>query len=256
MAILNVAHACRILLNLHLNLLKRSNKSMIDMNLIREKPDFVKAQIAKLQDESAVARIDAILRLDQSRRTLLSETETLQAERNKLNKVMGRFRGNKQLTPGAQTSAAEQAVQAIEAKDYVRALDLLTNPPATESEGDTKAALDKLTNALRMMGERVETLNKEIEQVEAELQENMLWIPNLPHESVKFGLSDAENIVFPHEGELRQFDFTPKPHWDLGPELDIIDFDRGVKLAGTRFYVLKGVGAKLQRALISFYLDY
>jgi seryl-tRNA synthetase len=168
---------------------------------------------------------------------------------------MGRFRGNKQIAPGAQADAALGAVSAIEAKDFARALDLLTNPPNTNSQTEPKPALDRLANALRGMGERVDALNKEVEAVGAELQENMLWIPNLPHESVKVGVSDAENIIFPHEGELRQFDFTPKPHWDLGPELDIIDFDRGVKLAGTRFYVLKGLGAKLQRALISFYLD-
>ncbi|MEP7285432.1 MAG: serine--tRNA ligase [Chloroflexota bacterium] len=229
---------------------------MIDIALIREKPDWVKAQIVTLQDESAVARIDAIVTLDQTRRTLLTEAETLQAERNKLNKAMGRFRGNKQLSSGAQGYAAQAVIAAIAAKDYPRALDLLTNPPTTDqADGDSKQSLDQLTDTLRGMGERVETLNKEIEQVEADLQENMLWIPNLPHPSVKVGVSDAENIVFPHEGDIRQFDFTPKPHWELGPALDIIDFDRGVKLSGSRFYVLKGMGARLQRALISLYLD-
>jgi len=229
---------------------------MLDIALIREKPDWVKAQIAKLQDEPAVARIDSIVALDQKRRALLTETETLQAERNKLNKAMGRFRGNQQLAPAAQTQAALQVVAAIEGKDYARALDLLTNPPADgQSSADNKQALDQLAAALRGMGDRVETLNKEITAVDAELTENMLWIPNLPHESVTVGVSDAENILYPHEGEIRQFDFAPKPHWELGPALDIIDFDRGVKLSGTRFYVLKGLGARLQRALVSFYLD-
>jgi seryl-tRNA synthetase len=229
---------------------------MLDIALIREKPEWVKEQIAKLQDEPAVARIDTIVALDKRRRALLAETETLQAERNRLNKAMGRFRGNKQLAPAAQIHAARQAVAAINAREFERALDLLANPPADgKADGDPKAALDDLANALRSMGHQVETLGKEIEQVEAELNENMLWIPNLPHESVRVGASDAENIIYPHEGEIRQFDFTPKPHWELGPALDIIDFDRGVKLAGTRFYVLKGMGARLQRALIAFYLD-
>jgi seryl-tRNA synthetase len=229
---------------------------MLDMALIREKPDWVKEQIAKLQDETAVARIDTIVALDKRRRALLAETETLQAERNRLNKAMGRFRGNKQLAPAAQVHAAQQAVAAISAREFERALDLLANPPADgKADGDPKAALDDLANALRGIGDQVEALGKEIEQVEAELNENMLWIPNLPHESVRVGVSDAENIIYPHEGEIRQFDFTPKPHWELGPALDIIDFDRGVKLAGTRFYVLKGMGARLQRALIAFYLD-
>ncbi len=231
---------------------------MIDINLIREKPAWVKDQLSKLQDDLAIARIDKILELDKRRRALLTETETLQAERNKLNKAMGRFRGNKQLSPDTQAQVALQAVEAIGAKEYGRALDLLTNPPV-DGHGkpavDSKQALEQLTTALRALGDRTDALNKEIEQVDAERQENLLWIPNLPHESVKVGASDAENIVHPPEGEMRQFDFTPRPHWDLGPELDIIDFDRGVKLAGTRFYVLKGLGARLQRALISFYLD-
>src|SRR5579859_4312662 len=229
---------------------------MIDINLIREKPGWVKEQIAKLQDEPAVKRIDTIVALDQRRRALLNESESLQSWRNRLNKSMGRFRSNKQLSPDAQAGVAEQIVKAIAARDYERALDLLTNSP-TDLHGtsDPKSALDSLASALRGIGEQVDILNKEIEQIEAELRENMLWIPNLPHPSVKVGVSDAENIIYPHEGELRQFDFTPRAHWDLGPDLDIIDFDRGVKLAGTRFYVLKGLGARLQRALISFYLD-
>ncbi len=229
---------------------------MIDIALIREKPEWVKTQIGKLQDEPAVARVDTIVTLDKRRRALLAESETLQSERNKLNKAMGRFRGNKQLPSSAMAGVAMQVVAAIAAGDTARALDLLTNPPTGgQATIDLKQALDELTDALRGMGDRVEDLGKTIEQVEAELQENMLWIPNLPHESVRVGVSDAENIIFPHEGELRTFDFTPKPHWELGPALDIIDFDRGAKLAGTRFYVLKGLGARLQRALISFYLD-
>src|SRR5689334_17578657 len=102
---------------------------MIDIALIREKPDWVKQQIARLQDEPAVARIDAIVALDQTRRTLLTEAETLQSVRNKLNKAMGSFRGNKKLPPSAQVAAAQQAVNAIDAKDYDKALDILSNPP-------------------------------------------------------------------------------------------------------------------------------
>src|SRR5689334_7412110 len=176
---------------------------MLDINLIREKPEWVKEQIAKLQDESAVVRIDRILDLDKEWRALLAEKETLQAERNKLNKAVGRFRGNKQLSPGVQAQAADQAVEAIAARDYARALDLLTNPPANgKVDGDSKQALDRLSRALGSLGERVSTLDKEIARIEAERQENMLWIPNLPHESVKVGVSDAENIAYPHEGEI------------------------------------------------------
>ena len=229
---------------------------MIDIALIREKPEWVKAQIAKLQDEPAIARIDAIVTLDQKRRALLTESETLQSWRNKLNAAMGRFRGDKNTSATTKAQAAQAAAAAISAKDFACALELLSSPPTVEkSDTELDLALAQLSDALRSMGENIEAIRKETEQIEVELRENELWIPNLPHESVKVGASDAENITYPHEGELRKFDFTPKAHWDLGPELDIIDFDRGVKLSGTRFYVLKGAGARLQRALISFYLD-
>ncbi|MBX3085156.1 MAG: serine--tRNA ligase [Anaerolineae bacterium] len=229
---------------------------MIDITLIREKPDWVKAELKKRFDESAVARVDTILALDKQRRALLLESETLQAERNKLNRAMGRFRGNKTLGKEVMNGIAARIVTAIQNKQYETALDLMTNPPADADGEDMEGALDRLTETLRGMGERVEVLNKELEGVDADLKENHLWIPNLLQPTVKVGASSEENTILPPEGEPRQFDFTPKPHWELGPALDVIDFERGVKLSGTRFYILKGMGARLQRALINLCLDY
>jgi seryl-tRNA synthetase len=91
--------------------------------------------------------------------------------------------------------------------------------------------------------------------VEAQLYDAQLYVPNLPHESVPVGKDESENVVLRTEGEPRQFDFEPLPHWDLGPMLGIVDFERGVRLAGTRFYVLRGLGARLQRSLITWMLD-
>jgi seryl-tRNA synthetase len=105
------------------------------------------------------------------------------------------------------------------------------------------------------IGDEIKALDEELVQVDAALQEAMLNIPNLPHPSVPVGKDDTENIILRTEGSPRAFDFEPKAHWDLGPALDIIDFDRGVKLSGTRFYLLKGAGARLQRALIAWMLD-
>src|SRR5258706_11451166 len=231
---------------------------MIDITLIREKPEWVKAQITKLQDDPAVARIDKIVELDQRRRSLLVEKEKIQSWRNKLNAAFGRLRGGKTLSPRLLAYIASVSAKAISNENYEEALRILSNPAGdvpADVELEGTVALTQLSDALRQLGEKVEGFDKETEQVEANLKEEMLGIPNLPHESVKVGASDAENIVYPHEGELCQFDFTPKAHWDLGPELDIIDFEAGVKLAGSRFYVLKGLGARLQRALIGFYLD-
>ena len=109
--------------------------------------------------------------------------------------------------------------------------------------------------AMRLVGDRIKALEDDLKGVEAELDEAMLWVPNLPHSSVPIGPDDSANMIVRMEGEPRTFDFEPVPHWDLGPALDILDFERGVKLSGTRFYVLRGMGARLQRALIAWMLD-
>lgn len=229
---------------------------MLDIALIREKPEWVKEQIAKLNDPAALERVDAVVALDAQRRALLIESETLQAARNKLNKQVGRVRGDKSLTDGARAAVAAAAADAIRAADFERAAALMGgNAGAAESNLSVDAALEALMSALGGIGERVEGINEQVRQVEADLQDNMLWIPNLPHESVPVFDSDEHNIPWKPEGDIRQFDFEPKPHWDLGPALDIIDFERGINLHGSRGYVLKGMGARLQRALISLFLD-
>jgi len=231
---------------------------MIDMTLLREQPDWVKAQILKLNDPAAAERVDAIITLDWQRRTLLTEAETLQAARNQLNKGFGLLRGSRHIDEDARAKIAAAACAAIEAGSYERAAALLTGELAPEADltaGSDASALDALMAKLKSLGERVEAINEQIKHIEAELNEQLLWLPNLPHESVPVFPSEEDNIPWPQQGEPRTFAFDPKPHWELGPALDVIDFERGVKLAGSRGYVLKGMGARLQRALISFFLD-
>jgi len=108
---------------------------------------------------------------------------------------------------------------------------------------------------MREIGNRIKALDEQVKAVEEELNDLLLRVPNIPDPSVPVGQDEADNVVVRSWGEARKFDFKPLPHWDLGQKLDIIDFERGVKLSGTRFYVLKGLGAHLQRALISFMLD-
>lgn len=101
----------------------------------------------------------------------------------------------------------------------------------------------------------IAALDAQLVEVEAELDKLLLHLPNLPDPGVPTGRSDADNVVVRTEGEPHKFDFTPRPHWEIGEALGIIDFERGVKISGSRFYVLKGAGAALQRALISWMLD-
>lgn len=232
---------------------------MLAIEIIREKPEWVKEQMQKLQDTAALERIDKIVELDIKRRELRTEFETIQGKRNRLNKLNGRLRGNKELNEGQKATVAISAAAAIKEGEYDKAVAILEGQgEVAELEDASKGAkseFDSLIAALRELGGRMDDGFNQIKEVEAELEENMLWIPNLPHESTPVGITDDENIPHPAKGEIPEFDFEPKPHWDLGPELGMIDFERGVKLSGTRFYIGVGWGARLQRALINFYLD-
>jgi len=113
----------------------------------------------------------------------------------------------------------------------------------------------ELIDEMRQVGETIKSYEEKLREVDTHLRQLLLEVPNMPHPSVPVGRDENENVLVRQEGELPQFDFEPLPHWDIGPTLDIIDFERGVKVSGTRFYVLKGAGARLQRALISWMID-
>jgi seryl-tRNA synthetase len=182
---------------------------MLDLNLIREKPDLVRASLTNRQmDASAV---DDILRLDEKRRALLTQVEALKAERNAVSKEIGKMK-----------DAAER---------------------------------ERKIAAMREVGDKIATLDKEVAEVEAELNNLTSALPNIPDERTPIGSSEDDNVVLRTVGQLPEFDFEPKPHWELGPALGILDFERGTKITGSRFYVLNGPGARLQRALIAFMLD-
>ncbi len=230
---------------------------MLDIALIRQKPDWVKQQIAKLDDETALARIDKILELDVQRRQIRTQTETAQAARNKLNRAMGKLRSHKRMTEAEKAARAAAAAAALKQADYEAASAWMdgSKDAAPLDDCDLNAAFAGLIGELKNAGAKIDSGFAKIKAIEAELEENMLWIPNLPHHDVPVFASEADNIPHPPQGNFREFEFEPKPHWEIGPELDIIDFERGVKLAGSRHYMLKGWGARLQRALISFFLD-
>jgi seryl-tRNA synthetase len=107
----------------------------------------------------------------------------------------------------------------------------------------------------RALRAEIQELEEEVKKIDDRLQELLLQIPNIPQSDVPIGKDDCDNVSVRTWGEPRKLSFEAKPHWTLGEDLKIIDFERGVKLSGSRFYVLKGMGARLQRALITFFLD-
>ncbi len=116
-------------------------------------------------------------------------------------------------------------------------------------------ARNELIREMRSVGDSIRTVEDELAPIQERLDAALLEVPNIPDESVPVGPDETHNVVIREEGEKPAFAFAPQPHWDLGTALDILDFERGVKISGTRFYLLKGEGARLQRALIAYMLD-
>ena len=181
---------------------------MLDLQLIREQPELVRAALARRGIEPP---LEAVLRLDGERRRLLVEAETLKAERNRVSKEIGRQK---------------------------------------EAEG-RQAKIE----AMRQTGERIEALDERVRSVEAELQALLAGLPNLPQADVPDGPDESGNIVIATHGEPQTTAFPHKAHWDLGADLGVLDIEQGARLTGSRFYVLSGAGARLQRALIAWMLD-
>jgi len=182
---------------------------LLDINLIRETPDLVRKALRDRQMETAP--VDAMLQLDERRRSLLGEVESLKAQRNMVSKEIGQLK-------------------------------------------DAEARQSKI-EAMRLVGDRISGLDAQVAAVDRELGDLAATIPNVPDARTPIGASEAENVVLRTVGEIPKFDFAPKAHWELGPALGVIDFERGTKITGSRFYVLSGPGARAARALIAFMLD-
>ncbi|MGQ9627235.1 MAG: serine--tRNA ligase [Anaerolineae bacterium] len=181
---------------------------MLDLKFICENVELVREALVKL---NTTAPIDEILALDEERRRLIQDAESLRARRNAVSKEIGRM-----------------------------------------PEGEERQAL---IAEMKQLGERISEIDARLREVEAQLHERLLWVPNMPHEDVPVGPDESANVVVRTWGQPRKFDFEPLPHWDLGQTLGIIDFERGAKVSGARFYFMRGLGARLQRALIAWMID-
>ena len=118
-----------------------------------------------------------------------------------------------------------------------------------------KAEAEAQKQRMTEVGDQIKALDEKLRQIEADLYDKQLYVPNMPGPEVPVGPDESRNVEIRRWGTPTQFAFEPKPHWDLGEALGIIDFERGVKMSGTRFYVFKGAGAALHRALANWFLD-
>jgi seryl-tRNA synthetase len=181
---------------------------MLDARYIRENIEEVEQ---RLKTRGPQVSLGNFRELDERRRTLLQEVESLKAVRN---------------------SASDEIAKA---KD--------------------KSAMAGRIAEMREISQKIKVQDDELKQLEEELSMLLLTIPNLPHPTTPIGASEEENQEVRKWGEPTAFNFAPKPHWELGEQLDILDFERGAKLTGSRFTLYKGLGARLERALINFMLD-
>ena len=124
--------------------------------------------------------------------------------------------------------------------------------PAMKKAGENT---DSIFAEMKELSNEIKELDTKVSEIDDELRNFMLRIPNIPNESVPVGTDDSENVEVRRWGEPRKFDFEQKAHWDIGTDLDILDFDRGAKVAGTRFTVYKGLGARLERSVIQYFLN-
>ena len=154
-----------------------------------------------------------------------------------------------------QDSAPIDDILKLDAERRQKILEL-ENLRHTRKEAARERKTDKESaEGARDLRATIRDLEEKVKKIDGQLEDLLLQVPNVPHPSVPVGKGEGDNVSVRTWGEPKRFDFTPAPHWKLGETLDIIDFERGVKLSGTRFYVLKGLGARLQRALIWFMVD-
>lgn len=138
-------------------------------------------------------------------------------------------------------------LESLRAQRTQRSKEIRKITDADEREGAVRA--------MRELGARIGQLEHQVAARETAFQRRLLELPNLPHPDVPVGADESENRTVRSEGDLPDFSFQPRPHWELGEALGILDFARGAKISGSRFYILKGLGARLQRALIAWMLD-
>ncbi len=182
---------------------------MLDTRFVREHIDFVQEKLAQRGPDIDLSRFS---RLDQERRDILREVETLRGERNTVSKEIGQRKKHKE-----------------DASDLISKM------------GDVSAHIRELDETLK--------------ETETQFDDFLMTIPNIQHESVVSGTDSADNPVMRKWGEKPVFTFEPKPHWETGELLQVLDFARGAKITGARFTLYRGLGARLERALINFMLD-
>ena len=221
----------------------------------------MRGALSRRGDAEALALLDEVASLDGEWRASQARADDLRAQLNTHSKTFGMLRGR----AGRGDLAADDVLGAAGVAELLggettdAAQPPHPGPPPSVGEGMSGKSVDELIEALqgalREFSERVDEAAKRTSDVDDQITQRLSYLPNLPEDSVPDGASEEDNVVTRQWGEIPSYEFEPQAHWDLGPALGIIDFERGARIAGSRFYVLTGSGAKLQRSLIQWMLD-
>ena len=225
----------------------RRTATILDRRRIREGYEEVRAALARRGDAEALALLDEVASLDGEWRAAQARADDLRAQLNTHSKTFGMLRGR----AGRGDLSAEDILAAPGILHLMEGLELDDARTGTVTE----FLIEQIQIRLRELSEQVDAAAKRTSEVDEQITQRLQYLPNLPEDSVPDGASEEDNVVTRQWGEIPGYDFEPQAHWDLGPALGIIDFERGARIAGSRFYVLTGSGAKLQRSLIQWMLD-
>ena len=207
----------------------------------------VRKALARRGDAEALALLDEVASLDGEWRASQARADDLRAQLNTHSKTFGMLRGR----AGRGDLSVDDILTAPGIAHLLEGLELDDARTGTVTE----FLIEQIQIRLRELSEQVDAAAKRTSDVDDQITQRLSYLPNLPEDSVPDGASEEDNVVTRQWGEIPSYDFEPQAHWDLGPALGIIDFERGARIAGSRFYVLTGSGAKLQRSLIQWMLD-
>ncbi len=211
-----------------------SAEPMLDLGYVREHLDVIEKMA---RDRGVTLDLAAFRELDAERRQIITSIERLKAERNKASEEIARLG---KIVHGGDKAKAQT-------KEHVAGHE--------ETLAAAMAERDALLAKMKTVSDEIKRGDERIGELDERLKLFLMTIPNIPHASVPVGTSAADNVEVRRWGSPPKFDFAPKPHWEIGEGAGILDFDAAIKIAGSRFAVYKGLGARLERALANFFLD-
>ena len=226
---------------------RRRTTTILDRRRIREGYEEVRGALARRGDAEALGLLGEVASLDGEWRAAQALADDLRAQLNTHSKTFGMLRGR----AGRGDLSVDDILTAPGIVHLMEGLEL----DDARSGTVTEFLIEQIQIRLRELSEQVDEAAKRTSDVDDQITQRLSYLPNLPEDSVPDGASEEDNVVMRQWGEIPGYDFEPQAHWDLGPALGIIDFERGARIAGSRFYVLTGAGSKLQRSLIQWMLD-